>query len=286
MKKSLLLLGLVALLISACTINVPYSINATAVNGSGTVTTEERTVSGFNEVVLKSIGNVVITHGDTESLTIKADDNILPYITTEVVDGRLEIGSKPNINLVPSHSIDYILTVKSLSAITLSGFGNINADSLDGTNLAVKLTGSGDININELSGDTFALDLTGFGNVDLAKVSATNTTLNLTGSGDIGIPALTATKLALTISGFGNATLAGTTDNQVVSLTGSGDYRGGDLQSKTGKVTISGFGNATAWTTDTIDITITGSGNVEYYGSPVVNTTLTGMGKINSLGEH
>jgi hypothetical protein len=287
MKKSFLLLGIFALLLSACSIsNNGVTINTATVTGSGVVTTETRSVSGFDAVALQSIGDVKISHGDTESITIKADDNLLPYITTEVENGTLEISTKPGYNINPSGTIVYEVTVKELSAVTLSGFGNIDVDSLSGASMSARLTGSGDIRIDEVTGDAFTLDLTGFGNVDLAKVAASAAELNLTGSGDITLPDLSADDLDLTISGFGDASVSGVAPKQTVSLTGSGDYNGGDLKSETATLTISGFGNATAWVTDTINITITGSGNVKYYGSPTVSTTLTGFGSVESLGEH
>jgi len=287
MKKSFLLLGIFALLLSACTISDNgVTLNSQTVTGSGVVTSETRSVSGFDAVALQSIGDVQIKHGDTESITIKADDNLLPYITTEVENGTLEISTKPGYNINPSQTIVYEVTVKELSAVTLSGFGNINTDSLEGASMSARLTGSGDITIDEVVGDAFTLDLTGFGNVDLAKVAAPSTDLNLTGSGDIVVPDLSTDELTLTISGFGDATVSGVAPKQTVSLTGSGNYRGGDLQSETASLTISGFGDATAWVTDTINITITGSGNVKYYGSPTVSTTLTGFGSVESLGEH
>ena len=287
MKKSFILLGILALLLSACTItNDGITINTQTVTGSGVVTTEERTVSGFDAVALQSIGNVQISHGDTESITIKADENLLPYITTEVEDGTLEISTKPGYNINPSQTIVYEVTVKSLSAVTLSGFGNINADSLEGASMSARLTGSGDIRIDEVLGDAFTLDLTGFGDVELAKLEAPAADINLTGSGDIVVPALTTEDLKLVISGFGDATISGVATKLNVSLTGSGSYIGGDLQSETAALTISGFGDATAWVTETINITITGSGNVDYYGSPTVSTTLTGFGSVESLGEH
>lgn len=287
MKKSLLFMGLLTLLLSACTFTSPVvPINTETIQGSGTITSEERSVSGFDAVDLRGIGDLHIVHGDTESLTIKADENLLPYITTEVDDHQLVIATKEYTNLTPSQSIEYTLTVKSLSAVTLSGFGNIDADKLEGSSVSTRSTGSGDVTIGEVKGDVFDLYLTGFGNVNLGKVEAATQDFNLTGSGDITVPSLSATELKVLISGFGDAEISGTADDQTLSLTGSGNYKAGDLQTKTTKITISGFGHATTWTTDSIDITITGSGNVEYYGSPVINTTLTGMGEIKSLGEH
>ena len=54
------------------------------VTGSGRVTSETRAVSGITRVALEGMGEVVIQEGAAESLTIEAEDNILPLITSAV----------------------------------------------------------------------------------------------------------------------------------------------------------------------------------------------------------
>ena len=46
------------------------------VRGSGDIETEERDVSGFDEVYLSGIGNLIVTQGEEESLVIEADDKL------------------------------------------------------------------------------------------------------------------------------------------------------------------------------------------------------------------
>ena len=91
--------------------------------GSGVVKTESRTVSGFEAVRLEGSGDVTITQTGSESLTIEADDNILPKLTSDVVDGTLVLGVKKDENLSPSHPIRYTVTVAKLTGIALGGLG-------------------------------------------------------------------------------------------------------------------------------------------------------------------
>jgi hypothetical protein len=72
-----LVVVLVALGLAACQAG-PLSI----VHGSGNLQTETRTVRGFNEVELRDEGTLVIEQGAAESLTIAAEDNILPLLTS------------------------------------------------------------------------------------------------------------------------------------------------------------------------------------------------------------
>ncbi len=286
-KKISAVIIVLALALSACTINgYPISLNSENITGSGTLVTENRTVSGFDKVDLKGLGNLTIEVGDKESLTVTADDNLIDYITTEVFNDTLDIGIKPNLSLTPSRSIEYKLTVKDLSSITLSGFGNINVGDLTSEDLEVKLSGSGDLNFSTLHAENALIRVSGFGNIDADLMVIDQPNLEITGSGDIKVEDLQAITLEVKISGFGNADLEGATTDLNIELLGSGNYRGGDMQSEDARVKITGFGDATVWATDNLDVTITGSGNVDYYGNPSLSQTLTGFGKINSRGEH
>jgi hypothetical protein len=290
MKKIIFTLTLMAafsLALSACSYGgVNFSINSENVQGSGAMKSETRDLSSFSRVELRSIGNLTIQQGEKESITIQADDNLLPYITTDVNGDTLVIGMQPNINVNPSKTIEYTLTVKSLSGVVLSGFGNITAEELNGDAIKMRLTGSGDINVNSVNAKEMSMQLTGFGNITVNEANVDRPTLELTGSGDMKVNQLTAQDLNLTISGFGNATLTGTTDEQTVRLTGSGNYKGGDLQSSSAAITISGFGDATVWAEDALNLNISGSGNVKYYGDPRMTQNISGLGKVNSLGTH
>ncbi len=288
MFKKLLFVSLILVFsLSACTINgLPDFVNQKNINGSGSIVTEDRDVSGFTSVDLKSIGNLTITQGSTESLTITADENLMRYITTKVVNGTLEIGMEPNVSLNPSRTIEYNLVMKSVEGIQLSGFGNIDADELTGKDLEVRLAGSGDINIGNIASDSLLVRISGFGDFNSSAIETPNAAIEIAGSGDINVEEIQAEDLEVKISGFGDASLSGKVTGQDVQILGSGDYDGADLECQAAVVKITGFGNATVWATDTLDINITGSGDVGYYGSPRVTQSMTGFGKVNSLGEH
>ena len=57
--------------------------------GSGDIITENREVSGFDRVSLSGFGEVTIEVGEKESLTVTTDDNIMPYVHTEVKNNTL-----------------------------------------------------------------------------------------------------------------------------------------------------------------------------------------------------
>lgn len=214
------------------------------VTGSGKVATDNRSVSNFNAVTLAGFGELTITQGDSEALTIEAEDNFLPYITTEVRNNTLTIGFQSGVTPRPTKPLRFDLKLKTLNAFSLSGAGNVQADAL--------------------KGDQLALTLSGAGNLDFKNVQATG--------------------LTTTISGAGNANVAGQVTDQTVTLSGLGSYRAAELKSNTARVSVNGAGSATVWASESLNVSITGAGSVEYYGSPTLTKNITGVGTTKSLG--
>ena len=88
MKKRVVLLLALVLLLAAC--------DGGDQGGSGKVITEERDVSGFDRVHLTGSGVAEIIQGETESLVIEAEDNIMSSIESKVENGTLTLGQKAN----------------------------------------------------------------------------------------------------------------------------------------------------------------------------------------------
>ena len=208
--------------------------------GSGNVTTESREVSGFTEVALAGSGNLTIRQTGSDSLSIEAEDNIIPKLTSEVANGRLTLGVEPNTNLWPTKPINYELTVKDLNAIQSLGSGGIYMNSINTDVLGITNNGSGEIN--------------------LANVEANN--------------------LRVASGGSGAVKTAGKVGSQVVGILGSGHYQAEDLQSQEAKVDIKGSAEATVNVTERLDARITGSGSIEYVGNPTISQQVRGSGEL------
>jgi len=239
-KLVLFILPIIALVTMACS----FGVNFKSIRGSGNLETEERSVSGFDTVSLAGMGDLHIVQGDEESLSIEAEDNLLQYITTEVVGSELRIGIKDGANILPTKSIKFTLGVKELNKVSVSGAGNVSADSLESDNLELSVSGAGNIDLKDLN----------------------------------------VKDLVVHSSGTGNFTMAGKADTQNITISGAGNYRGGDLESNSAELTVSGAGNSTLWVKDSLQVKISGFGRVEYYGEPKVTQDISGGGSVKGLG--
>lgn len=236
MKTITIVLFAVLVLLTGC--------GPTIVTGSGRVTTENRSVSNFNAVALAGAGDLTIVQGDTEALSIEAEDNLIPYIKTEVKAGTLTISGEDGNAYNPTKPIRYNLSVKNLHSVDFSGAGNIRSASLQS--------------------DQFHLVLSGAGTVVIDHLEAKNVTS--------------------TLSGVGGLMLSGQVTSQSAKLSGLGGYQAANLSSQSAQVDISGAGSATVWARDSLDVTTSGAGKVYYYGTPRVQRSKSGAGSVTSLG--
>jgi hypothetical protein len=174
--------------------------------GSGNMKTETRTVSGFDAVNLAGTGRLTIEVTGTESLEITADDNLLPYLMSDVSGKELTLGTKSHTNISPSKDPVYKLTVKDLSSITLGGSGAIVARDIRTDRLKVVLGGSGDISAAGTADDQDIV-IGGSGSYHAADLKSKTATISIGGSGDADLNA--TEKLNVTIAGSGSVTYTG-----------------------------------------------------------------------------
>jgi len=217
---------------------------AADVTGSGQIQSETRAVSGFQAIALKTSVKVVLRQGSREGAELRADDNVLPLIETQVVDSggvpTLEIrtrrGTSYRTRTTPVVTVDLI----RLSGITISGSGDVRGEQLKGANLKVDISGAGDVRLNKVAVD------------------------------DVGIK----------VSGSGDIRLDGRAAKLAVAIAGSGDVNTAELEADDVSVGISGTGDATVNARKTLSVSIAGTGSVAYTGDAVPKTSIAGMGTV------
>jgi hypothetical protein len=162
--KFFFIFSLFGLLLSAC--QVP-SLQRTIV-GSKRILTQERVVSAFNAVEMRGFGRLIITQGDTESLVIEAEDNLLPYMVSEMRGSTLVIRQKPLFSFKTDQPILFHLTVRQLKTLKLSGFTQAEIGDLRGESLKVEMTDFSQMTIAGLEARNFEARISGFTRLDAA----------------------------------------------------------------------------------------------------------------------
>ena len=159
--------------------------------GNGIVKIEQRDVAGFDRLSIGGIGELIVEQNGEESLTIEAEENLLPLLVSEVEDDRLTLGIRRNSSIKATKPIVYRLKVRSLREMDGAGTVSVTATGLDSADFAydssgtvksvlsgraenqhVTMSGTGTFDGRNLTGRTAQVDLSGTGD---ALVNVTET---------------------------------------------------------------------------------------------------------------
>lgn len=231
------------------------------VRGDGIIQVETRRVTSFARIENSTSFNIIYRKADTLGISIRAEQNIMNYIETNVYDNCLEIRTSPG-----SICLDYTekpivtITSPSLNQIINSGSGAFLADTLSVENISLKLSGSGDISVQNATGNSIEIILSGSGNIKIEEAVCSISDF--------------------LISGSGNAYISGDCENGHLKITGSGNIYSYDFITNSTSIIISGSGDIYTTVEDYLNGLISGSGNIYVRGDPKIDQTVTGSGRI------
>ncbi len=134
-----------ALLFSSCQFSVDLG---ESVKGSGNVTTVNRPVSGeFTNIEVSQGIDVQVTQSDAVSIEVKADDNIVDLITTDITDGTLKIALEKSVKNTKSKQV-FVSLPQIESLRTSSGASIKSKNTLLVKDLETKASSGSEIKIN------------------------------------------------------------------------------------------------------------------------------------------
>lgn len=212
-----------------------------------------RDVTGVRSVLLCDWGELVLSQGQPELLTVEADPQILERMGIEVNGSelRLQVGRDLPEGLAAGlHTsatrpeIRYTLRLSDLNRLSVAGFAQVRVEALTTT--------------------TLELEVNGIAQVTLAALKAQRFTVNQHGSGHV--------------------VAVGQAAEQTVTILGAGQYDAERLQTNQAIVTLHGAGRARVWVDQELEVTSVGVGLVEYRGHPFVQRRGTGLGVVRPLG--
>lgn len=183
--------------------------------------------------------------GSEGNITVKAEENLLEYIITEVKGNRLVIKIKEGYSLSPSNHNSIFITVP---------FKDIEQ---------VSLAGSGDV-------------YTRANNI----IKASSLKANLAGSGDVKLE-VEAKEVKASVSGSGDVSLKGESTELKCNVAGSGDIHAFELRTKNVEASVAGSGDIKVYCDGVLTAKVTGSGDIKYKGNPTKEESKTvGSGSV------
>jgi hypothetical protein len=182
------------------------SLSLGGTRGSGIVKTESREASEFSSISSKSVGRVTVQQTGKESLTITADDNILPLLESYVADNILYLTIEKDANFKPTRPIEFVVEVKSLESLNIKGVGTVEVKDIQGKRLSISLDGVGSMTIAG-SVDVLELTLSGVGSFNGEEFKTKQATVRNSGVGSVVVNV--SEQLDATASGMGSVEYIG-----------------------------------------------------------------------------
>jgi len=256
------------------------------VHGSGTIASENRPVNQFNQVSICCGMQLVLTQGDVDVLEIEAEDNLLPEIISNVIEGKLTIQYKDmngSTEYQPTRPIRIRITTRLIQSLEISGGGSLESTSLETKNLKLVLSGGSTAYFDSMDATEFTLRLSGGSNFSTGELQATKVDFLSKGGSSANIDLLTADMLALDSRSGGKYLISGQVRSQSIELDEGGEYNAGNLESESIIINMTGGGQATIWATNNLDAALDGGAQVSYYGTPQITQTLSGGSELLAL---
>ena len=146
MKKTrVIVYMLLTFVLVACNSNLNFK---NGVEGSGTIATEQRTINQYFDKIAASSGvTVSIEQGTPSAIAIETDDNILPYVITQVENETLVIKIEGSVNTMSP--INVTIRMNSITGLESASGSKISTkNTLKGNTLNLKASSGGKINAN------------------------------------------------------------------------------------------------------------------------------------------
>lgn len=230
-----LLAGLLALAAVSC--NQSFLCE----RGSGPVVEEILSLPDFDAVEVLGSAEVFLSKGDSISVRVRSQENVLESLDFRVVNDQLIVDVE---GCFFDYGLEVFITLdRPLRALSLSGSGSIASEDtlLAASLLELRVTGSGSLDLPVDAGE-INTRISGSGDVFL-QGKASRHEFQTSGSGSLNAFGLLATDYEVQVSG-----------------------------SSKSEVYVNG---------GTLDVEITGSGEVAYKGAPSgINTRISGSGRV------
>ena len=211
-----------------------------AIKNSGYTRMEERAVEDFNKIKTTRSIKVFLTQGETISVKVQADTNLLPYIKTTVIDHLLQLTIPDKVKTKPNQEINVYITlpiIKELHASTSAEIKSMTIWKVDELDLSASTSGEIEIEVN-------------------------------------------ANQLNTKASTSGEITLKGTANSLYTRATTSGEIKATELEAQQVSAQASTSGEIKIYVTKKLEYNVSTGGEIHYKGSPLLNGRANGNGKI------
>jgi|AGTN01.1.fsa_nt_gi Protein of unknown function (DUF2807). len=257
-------------------IAIVFALSAPAVilAQSSKIVHQNRQVSNFSSISASGGWDVVITQGNTYSLSIETNEDLIDKAVTEVRNGVLHIYNERSVRNAFNFGTPRIVrkayvTVPQLKKIEASGGSDILFQTpFKAEEFEVRLSGGSDLKDLTLGCRSFTANFTGGSDASVRFSSVGVLKVDASGGSDVELYDISAGECNVNTSGGSDIELHGKTDNLVINASGGSDVSAFELRATRCRASLSGGSDGEFYVTDTFTVTASGASDVSYKGNP------------------
>jgi hypothetical protein len=165
---------ILSLLFSSCQHKIELGDAFSSIEGSETIISEKRNLSDFDKIDVSQAINVELTQGKTFFVEVETNDNIMPYLSTEVSGGTLKIYYNKKFNSFRNTDTKIKITMPELEKISASSASSVVSKSnFSGNKIQMKTSSASTVEMT-LEYDVVNVDASSASNLTLKGLALEN----------------------------------------------------------------------------------------------------------------
>ena len=232
------------------------------ITGNGIMATQTSTVPMVRKLCVNGKFDVTIIQGNTNTLVLTADQNILPLLAVTTKHNELQLSTKPDTSFSSENPIKAVLTESAVNDVMLNGKTSLHMAGIHANAFILTMNKS----TSDIAGN--------INNLQLELSGKTNVTADMDHANSIN----------LTASGKTNAHLAGTANNLVLVTAGNVMIDAKNLSATNASITGMGRSDITVRVANHLTVNSVGSSSISYYGNPTVEKHSFGKSFVQQVG--
>jgi len=253
------------------------------IKGSGKIATETRKVEGnFEKISSSTFLEVIIEQTDNYEIIVEADDNIIPYIVTEISSNKLKVYFD-KVSITNFKQAKVYVKLPKISELSASSSSSITTDQeIKSNNLKIETNSSGDIVLTELTASSVDIETNSSGGVKIEKIITKNLDINSSSSGSVKIEYTEVPKIKLSASSASDISIKnGKTTELRVKADSAAEVNAKNLSADNVIASASSSSNISVFPNLSLDAKASSTGGVYYYNKPqIIEKETSSMGTI------
>ena len=245
---------------------------------------ETRPVSGFTGIDASSMFDITVSKGDKESLVIEADDEVMPYVRSEVKNGvlNLYLDNYKTENNKKVYILRAVIVMKNLDKVSLSGVCKLTTtDLFSPDKFKVDCSGATSMTVN-VSTNQLNIETSGVCNIQIKAAVAGDTKMDISDASKISGELQTA-NVVFSSSGVSAVELTGSATSIKMKVAGTSKVIAENFTVKNADIVSSGTSIIKVNATDALKVSSSGAASVNYKGSPAVQINSSEAARVTKI---